>query len=282
MVKNNIILIIGQNKNDRLFRESIELYLLRNDITDIILVTWKSTDIEFVKHNTSIKKILVSDKKFDLSLCSSKIPYQKYLYDIGIEYIDNNYKEENIFILKTRMDVFISNDQLNYIFSQDYKINLKNTSFPYKIWVPWAHITKPFYIGDECFYSHISVMKKLSPYVDKLFTDQGHSHIRWFLLLAREYNLYKEANTYNDYKHMNSKFILNEITKNILIKYRECVKNHFIINTLKEGILFWDHNPVNFYKKPSNSIINIINKSAEDNLKIVYNNDDFFSIDLEV
>ena len=72
------------------------------------------------------------------------------------------------------------------------------------------------------------------------------------------------------------------VRREILIKYRECVKNHFIINTLKEGILFWYHNPVNFYKKPSNSIINIINKSAEENLKIVYNNDDFFSIDLEV
>ena len=115
----------------KLFEKSIKLYLLRNDITDIILVTWNSTDIEFVKHNTSIKKILVSNKKFDLSS-----QYQKYLYDIGIEYIDNNYKEENIFILKTRMDVFIGNHQLNYIFSQDYKINLKNTSFPYKIWIP--------------------------------------------------------------------------------------------------------------------------------------------------
>ena len=132
MVKKNIILIIGQNKNDRLFRKSIELYLLRNDIREIILVTWNSTDIEFVKYNTSIKKILVSNKKFDL--CSQ---YQKYLYDIGIEYIDNNYKEENIFILKTRMDIFIGNHQLNYIFSQDYKINLKNTSFPYKICIPW-------------------------------------------------------------------------------------------------------------------------------------------------
>ena len=277
MIKKNIILIIGQNKNDRLFRKSIELYLLRNDIRDIILVTWNSTDIEFVKHNTSIKKILVSNKKFD-----SSSQYQKYLYDIGIEYIDNNYKEENIFILKTRMCVFIGYCQLNYIFSQDYKINLKNTSFPYKIWIPWAHITKPFYMEDACFYSHISVMKKLSPYIGNLFNHQGHSHIRWFLLLAREYNLYEETNTYNDYKNMNSKFILNEITKNILIKYRECVKHHFIINTLKEGILFRKWNNINFYKKPSNSILNIINIINNYNLKIVYNNDDFFSIDLEV
>lgn len=74
--------------------------------------------------------------------------------------------------------------------------------------------------------------------------------------------MYEEANTYNDYKNMHSKFILNEITKNILIKYRECVKNHFIINTLEQGILFRKWNNINFYKKPSNSIINIINNSA--------------------
>ncbi len=273
MFKKNIILIIGQNKNMKLFEKSIKLFLLRNDITDIILVTWNSTDIEFVKHNTSIKKILVSNKKFSLS-----IQYQKYLYDIGIEYIDNNYKEDNIFILKTRMDVFIDNHQLNYIFSQDYKINLKNTSFPYKIWTPWTHITKPFYMEDACFYSHISVMKKLSPYVGELFNDQGHSHVRWFLLLAREYNLYEEDNTYNDYKDMNSKFILNEITKNILIKYRECVKNHFIINTLEQGILFRDWNRKDFYKISNTSILNIIENKAKKNLKIVYNNDAFFSI----
>jgi hypothetical protein len=181
------------------------------------------------------------------------------------------------------MDVFIGDHQLNYIFSQNYKVNLtRNTLFRYKIWIPWAHLTKPLYMGDECFYSHISVMKNVSPYTKNLFTHQGHSHIRWFLLLANEYNLYKESNTYNDYKNMNSNFILNEITKDILIKYRACVKHHFIISTLKEGILFRDWNNINFYKKPSNSILNIIENSADKNLKIVYNNDDFFSIDLEV
>ena len=121
------------------------------------------------------------------------------------------------------MDVFIDNHQLDYIFSQNYKLNLQNTLFQYKIWIPWAHITKPFYMEDACFYSHISVLKKLSPYVGNLFKQQGHSHIRWFLLLAREYNLYGHPKTYNNYENMNSNFILNEITKKILINYRTCV-----------------------------------------------------------
>ena len=285
MVKSNIILIIGQNKCNKLFEKSIEIYLSRNDITDIILVTYKNENIEFVKSNTSVKKILVPNKKFKLSA-----EYQKYLYDIGIKFIGDNYKEENLFILKTRMDVCITKNQLDYVFSQNYKINLQNndsldistcTLFPHKVWVPWVHITNPFYIEDACFYSHISIMRNLSPYIGNLFQHQGHSHVRWFLLLAREYNLYEEANTYNDYKNMNSKFILNEITKNILIKYGECIRKQFIVKTLDGGIIFRRWNDINFYKKPSNNIVDIIDNKAISNLKIVYNNEDYYLIDLE-
>ncbi len=263
-MKNNIILIVGQNKSNGLFVNSIKLYLSRNDITDIILVTWEDTNIQFVEKLDSIKKVLVSNKKFRLS-----IEYQKYLYDIGLEYINNNYKADDIYILKTRMDVFVSNHQLDYIFSQSYKINSHQfqmkTLFPYKIWIAWSHITKPFYIDDALFYSHISVMRNLSPYVGNLFEDeeqQGHSHIRWFLLLAREYNLYKEPNSYNHYEKMNSTFVLNETTKDILIKYRQCIKDHFIIKTLKDGITFRRYNKLKFYRKPSNKIQDIIKKKS--------------------
>lgn len=275
MSKQNIVLIIGQNKNKIYFEKSINLYLSRNDITEIIVVTWNNVNIDFVKSNTIIKKILVPNKNFALSA-----EYQKYLYDIGIEYICNKYKEDNIFILKTRMDVFIDNHQLDYIFSQNYKINLQNTLFSYKIWIPWCHITKPFYMEDACFYTHISVMKNLTPYIGDLFNQQGHTHIRWFLLLAREYNLYNDNKLYNHYKDMNDKFDFNEITKDILIKYRQCIKEHFIIKSLKDGIFFRKWNNINFYKKPSEKINDIINKKHISNLKIVYNNEDFFSVNL--
>ena len=279
-MKNNIILIVGQNKSNGLFVNSIKLYLSRNDITDIILVTWEDTNIQFVEKLDSIKKVLVSNKKFRLS-----IEYQKYLYDIGLEYINKNYKADDIYILKTRMDVFVSNHQLDYIFSQSYKINSHQlqmkTLFPYKIWIAWSHITKPFYIDDALFYSHISVMRNLSPYVGNLFLkSQGRSHIRWFLLLAREYNLYKDPNSYIHYERMNRTFVLNETTKDILIKYRQCIKDHFIIKTLKDGITFRRYNKLKFYRKPSNKIQDIIKKKAISNLKIVYSDEDFFSVNL--
>ena len=273
----NIILIIGQNKRNKYFEKSIKTYLSRNDITQIILVTYKTENIEFIKHNTSIKKILVPTKNYGKSEGWSA-KYQKYLYDIGINYINDNYKEDNIFILKTRMDLAMSNEQLDYIFSQNYKVNLKrNTLFPYKIWIAWAHLTKPLYVEDACFYSHISVMKNLSPYTKNLFIHQGHTHIRWFFKLANEYNLYNDKNLYNDYQNMQSNFILNETTKGILLKYIQCIKNHFIIKTV-EGCILFDprgHNCINFYKKPSNNIIDIINKPHKCNLKIVFTDEDF-------
>ena len=56
-------------------------------------------------------------------------------------------------------------------------------------------------------------MKNLSPYTGELFIQQGHQHIRWFLLLAREYNLYSEPNSYNDYKNMNLILFLMKLLK---------------------------------------------------------------------
>lgn len=273
MNKKNIVLIIGQNKANTLFKKSIKTYLSRNDITEIILITYNTENIEFVKSNLNIKKILVPNKKFNLSA-----EYQKYLYDIGINYINNNYDEENIFVLKTRMDIFISNKQIDFIFSQKYKIDIeKKTLFPYKIWIAWAHLTKPFYIEDACFYSHLSVIKNLSPYTKELFNHQGHSHIRWFLKLAREYNLYNDEKLYDNYHFMTTKFNLDEINKDILLKYRNCIKKHFIIKTLDGGIIFRIWNNINYYKKVSNNLLDIINKKARKNLKIVYNYEDFYN-----
>jgi hypothetical protein len=79
---------------------------------------------------------------------------------------------------------------------------------------------------------------------------------------------------------MQSNFILNDIKKDILMKYRECIKNHFIIKTLEQGIVFRHWNCLKFYTKPSNNIHDIIKVSHKCNLKIVYNNEDFFNINL--
>ena len=92
--------------------------------------------------------------------------------------------------------------------------------------------------------------------------------------------MYKEPNSYIHYERMNRTFVLNETTKAILRKYRQCIKDHFIIKTLKDGITFRRFNKLKFYRKPSNKIQDIIKKKAISNLKIVYSDEDFFSVNL--
>lgn len=275
-MKNNIVLIIGENKNNSYFQKSVDVLSNRSDIDKIILVTWKTVNIGIIKSNLLVDVLLIPQVKLTMG-----IEYQKYLYDIGVKYINDNYKTEDTYVLKTRMDVLISNQQLDYIFSQNYQIeHIKSELFKYKIWIAWTHITKPFYVEDCCFYSHISVMPNLSPYVGELFIDQGHSHIRWFLLLARIYNLYNDENLYDEYKNMNAEFTLNETKKEILYKYIKCIKNQFIIMTVKDGIYFRYHSGNNFYKKHSNKITEIIEKKHPTNQKLVYNSTDFFDINI--
>ena len=273
----NVILIIGQNKVNDFLKKSIDIYKSRNDINKIILVTWQNENIDYIKKYSNITTILVPQIKFDLS-----IKYQKYLYDIGIKYICNNYKNDEIYVLKTRMDVIISHEQLNFIFNQNYKLDNGDELFPYKLWIPWVHITCPFYNEDCCFYSNLLTMKNMSPYTDKLFTWGGQSNIRWFINLARKFDLYNDETLYNNYEQMKTLFPLNKINIDILIKYRNCVKKMFIINTVNNGIIFRHWNNIRFYKKPSNKIIDIINNQCKNDLKIVYNNEDLNSIDLHI
>ena len=121
-------------------------------------------------------------------------------------------------------------------------------------------------------------MKNISPYTDKLFIWGGQSNIRWFINLARKFDLYNDETLYNNYEQMKTLFPLNKINRDILIKYRNCVKKMFIINTVNNGIIFRPWNNIRFYKKPSNKIIDIINNQCKNDLKIVYNNEDFNSV----
>ena len=83
------------------------------------------------------------------------------------------------------MDIIINNHLLDFIFNQNYKIDSYiSPLFKYKIWIAWIHLTKPFYIGDCCFYSHISVMNNIAPEYSSDYKyiklGQGHVEIRWF------------------------------------------------------------------------------------------------------
>ena len=275
MLKKNIVLIIGQNKKPKNFIKSLNIYLNNKNISKIVIVTWKyTTGIKF--NSSKVLLIRVPEVK-----CKQSFEYQKKLFDIGIKSINKRYNGD-IYILKTRMDIIINNHLLDFIFNQNYKIDSYiSPLFKYKIWIAWIHLTKPFYIGDCCFYSHISVMNNIAPKysLDNKYMKlgQGHVEIRWFFYLYKLYNIYENSNEFHKYKNMEREFKLDDKTKKMLLRYKDCIKKHFIIQNLKEGIILKDfYNQMNYYYKHTNNILDIMKHNQEiNNKKFAYNMDDF-------
>lgn len=280
-----IVLIIGQNKNPEYFKKSINIYLNYNNISKILLFTWYDTIIEddiidLIKNNKDkiyYEKVpkFIPDKPNKNNYYSSL--FQKHLYDLGIKWIKNNLDDKELFILKTRMDIVIEKNQLDYILKQDYKItDTELNDINYKIWIAWAHLTKPFYFEDGCFFSHISVMDKMIKDDTYQVSDlgQGFNHIRWFLHYANNLDIYKKED-YHLYKNIHKKFVIDEHKINTIKKYKSCINKYFIINTQPKGVLFRQWSNIHFYKPPSDKFIDINNRSHKDNLKIVYSLQDF-------
>lgn len=282
MRKNIIVLIIGQNKNNDFFRSSIDILVSRTDISKVIIVTWQDTDVEYIYEKSKVHLIRVhrhSSFKYD-GAPGRSIEYQKYLYDIGMKYICNKYSDDT-YILKTRMDVLVDNVQLDYIFSQDY--HNPTHVIKYKTWVAWAHITKPYYMEDSCFYSHISVMKKLTPRVDDVLSNlsTGHSHIRWYMMFSEIYDVYSHheyTKKKNIYQSMTNKFKYSETHKTIIDRYIKCLDECFIVKTVPGGIKFRPWSDPSSHTISNNDINHIIRSPAPQRLKIVYDIDDILSI----
>ncbi len=275
MLKKNIVLIIGQNKNPKNFTKSLDIYLNNENISKILIVTWRNT--KGIKFNSS--KVLLF--KIPEIKCKSSYDYQKKLFRIGIRAIHKRYGDD-VYILKTRMDIIINNHLLDFILNQNYKIDSYiSPLFKYKIWIAWIHLTKPFYIGDCCFYSHISVMKNIAPEYSSKYKyvklGQGHVEIRWFLELNKLYNIYESSDEFHKYKNMQKEFILDDKTKKMLLRYKDCINKHFIIKNLKEGIIIREfYNQMMFHYKNSNNIFDIMKNNPEiNNKKFAYNIDDF-------
>ena len=59
----NIILIIGQNKNHSNFNKSLKIYIQNNKISKIIIVSWKDEKID-IPSNYKIKMdVLINDSQ---------------------------------------------------------------------------------------------------------------------------------------------------------------------------------------------------------------------------
>jgi len=202
------------------FKKSIgDLELLRKKglVNKIILSTWigevqKTPELSSFLKN---KKILVLESREPENRGDGNVWCQMKSLQAGLNVVN-----KDKFVLKTRTDVYINPDFLEKLFSEKEKILRisyhlpKGDIFEYKIWVPWFEITKPFFMGDECFFGYKGDLNLLVNY-DCSFDIENYlgpdtTHIRRFV-----YPFLKDYPIFNEYikNYGNERFIKNFLMK---------------------------------------------------------------------
>jgi len=157
-------------------------------VDKMILSTWKGE----LQKNEGLSSFLEDN---DVLMLESEEPEnrgdgnvwcQMKSLQVGLEKVNSGK-----FVLKTRTDVYINPDFLEKLFSEKEKL-LEITYhlpegdiFKHKIWAPWFEITKPFFMGDECFFGHKDDLMLLINY-DCSFDKENYlgpdtTHIRRFV-----------------------------------------------------------------------------------------------------
>jgi len=290
--RRNVVLSIGQNKNPAFFQQSVNVYIQHAGVAAVVLVVWDTMDMkdmQVVVMHPKVRVVRVPPAQFGI-----QSQYQHHLYHIGLQYIQDHFEEtERLYVLKTRLDVLISKEQLSFVFAQDYrKRENVDCSFRYKIWIPWAHLTVPLYVEDACFYSHVSVMHQVIPPKSMQVPSdfQGHLHLRWFLTLGQAYNIYPGLEAFSsfeayyaqhpEYEGLLGQFTLDAARIRLLQAYWGLIHQHFIVHTIPDGIHFRVWSAVTYYRPPSTSIRDIIRVPAPSNLKIAYSEQTFDALRL--
>lgn len=266
---NIYILITGLLRLNKRFLKTLNDMEKNGRVLKVIFVTWVGEPRK-MKNLSKFKKlkILECSKLKDNGDGNHKA--QNLHYRTGLKYIKSiSGDSEDYYILKTRTDVYINPHFLNNIANFNYKIN-NGKYLNYKLWVPWAHIQKPFYLEDAIFYSHKETMEKLI-YSDKSQEKfirnkiaQGISHVRRFFPPFIEYNkeftkiiLENKDNVFKMSQKKQLKAILNNESGKLMIRvYREILKKYFIVYTKnKDSIVF---RPWNTMNHKNNKKINLI------------------------
>lgn len=286
--RRTVVLAIGQNKSPERFRQSMQVYAQHAQIMRVFLVVWATTDSSSLAFATAlhpkISVVKVPPEQFAINP-----QYQHHLYHVGLQHIQDHVEDpENLYVLKTRLDVLLSPEQVSFVCAQNYakSEDAAPSSFQYKIWLPWVHLIVPLYMEDACFYSHMSVMRQLLP-TESLQAPhdiQGHSHFRWFLALGRAYNLYPGLETcpsfasfcaqHPEYCGLLGRFSLEKEPARaaLLQAYWQMLHDNCIICTVPGGIQFRAWSSVTYYSPPSTTVQDIIATPAPSNLKIAYTN----------
>lgn len=178
----NIIICGLLHKRPHVFAEALEQYRLLKEegiVNKIIYSTWTGTklidNLDQNLHNAGGYQVETNPPKGDPG--PGHLWYQIRALERGMEEC-----EENDFIFKTRIDHITYPHFLRHLFEdpEKYLAISPNDILSHKIWIPWAEITRPFYIGDEVFYSSYATLKKFTHY-DRSYDPEWSPHVIRFI-----------------------------------------------------------------------------------------------------
>lgn len=254
------IIFTGLLRQESKFYQSIVNFLAiseKYNIKKIFFITWED-ELNRLRNKSLIKLCdnelikFVGCPKLKNNSLGNYLP-QMHHYKVGLDRVKsiikpirkNSIRSNNndIYILKTRTDVQVQNSFIEKIFLYDFEIK-NDDVLTHKIWIPWAHISKPFYFEDAIFFSHISSMEKLyniDPNFTYRFIGQGITHIRRFItpfLKVKKYENFcniimtnKNKLMVNSLKLKTSEFKDYEGGVDFILTYHEILDKYFYIFT---------------------------------------------------
>ena len=180
MHSNLTVLFLGLPRElDRFYRSIDELNKL-NIVSKIIYSTWNGRLSDGL-HKKLLAKgvtVLLNDEPSDIG--KNSIIAQNKSLEFGLELCN-----ENDIVLRTRTDVYISNQLLKDVLIKYENSNVKNSKvFDKKIWIPTFEITKPFYMDDAIFLGKCKDLKYLTKFDmswNLAMDGGGDTHVRKFI-----------------------------------------------------------------------------------------------------
>jgi tetratricopeptide (TPR) repeat protein/SAM-dependent methyltransferase len=182
------VLFCGLARTPELLLRSVtELAALRQRqlVDRIVFSTWKGQ----IDSHADLRRSLAACR---VELVESEEPqyqgtsvfHQMRALELGLDHLDGSRP-----VFKTRADVYVRPEFLEKLAADTHYLEPERCDdhavFQKKIWVPWFEITKPFYMGDECFFGASGDLRKLVnydvSYDVKYDLDAGRGHIRRFI-----------------------------------------------------------------------------------------------------
>ncbi len=241
MVKGKVdVIFSGLIREIDIFKKSVnDLVSLRDKglVDKIIISTWKGEFQKVPEIHSFLKdkKILIVESDEPKDRGDGNVWCQMKSLQEGLTKVS-----AGKFVLKTRTDVYIEPLFLEKLFSEKEKLLKityhlpKGDIFKYKVWAPWFEITKPFFMGDECFFGYkddLNLLVNYDPSFDKEnYLGPDTTHFRRFVYpFLKDYPIF--------YQYIN-KYGNERILKNFLMKkaynFYDFLTHFMILRNLSE------------------------------------------------